>query len=111
MGKVPAEEALTCPTCTALQHELHLVERALERSQAWCEELREARNVAEERVRRQDAVLAQLYSDRTDDRRLLDQQAEWLAVYVTRMLAAEDEAARLRPPIKPPRRRRKHKKG
>jgi hypothetical protein len=104
------EAPSACVTCATLQRELRLVEGMLRQQQTWGEELRHARNEAEARLRKHEAVLAALYSDRADDRRLLDQQAGWLAEYVTRMLAAEEALTRRR--ARPPRRhKRKRKKG
>jgi hypothetical protein len=97
-----------CPTCAALRRELRLVEGALAVSHQWADELRVERTEAQQRVRNQDAVLARLYADRADDRRLLEQQADWLAEYVGRWLAAEAALTRLR--ARPPRRHHKHKR-
>jgi hypothetical protein len=96
MIEVPSE----CATCAALRRALHVVEAALTTQQRWMDELRPARNEAEARLRKQDAVLAALYADQANDRRRLQQQADWLAEYVPRLLAAEAELTgrRGRPP-------------
>jgi len=100
-----------CPTCAHLRRELRLVEGALAVSHQWADELRVERHEAQQRVRQQDNVLRRLYVDRADDRRLLEQQADWLAEYVGRWLAAEAELTRLRarPPVSSHRSKRKKK--
>jgi hypothetical protein len=99
MAASPAAPA--CPHCAHLQCELHLATQGLAPVLAWGEERRTARNAAEDRLRRQDRVLAALVAGRVDDRRQLAQQAEWLAGYVTRMRAAVDAVTRRRAQLCP----------